>query len=1006
MFARKALLCLSLLATFAAANPSAADQFKSPPATSRAKFRYWIPDASVTTSYVQQDIADLAAKGAGGFELVPFYAYGNPTDAALPTDWNTYGFGTEAFRNVFDTALQAAVDNSLLMDFSLGASQGQGTPAEAGTEGLSIHLQLGVMTVRSGSSIIASVPEPQSLTGTLLSGGGFMHGLTNAEKGNLKGVIAGRIIKESESNSSDTTTKVIIDEDSIVDLSPYVNGLNLNWKVPAGNDTWKIFAFWEGFTNQVSCSGGINGTTTIQRGSLAVDHFSKAGAKLHTKFFDDHILTGEATKTNLRANGRYAWEDSMELLLVLPWTRGFLERFESAHGYSLVKYLPLLFNKGNSWARTYTPYDEEYVYGAYTTDHVSVHDANYRQTLSECYQEYLDYHVEWAKSHGIEFSTQVSYNLPLSFLNEIPSVDDPEGESLGFEDILDAYRSLSGPAQLAGRSDISSEVGAVFQPAYSQTIPELLLSIKKSYAGGLTMMVIHGMAYTGPYAQTTWPGYQPFGYGTTDSWSHIQPAWRHMDDVLGYLGRNQHILKSGKPRIDLAIYQSDSAWTAARIYDSDNLQAKGYTYNFIGPQNLQLPAASASNGVLSPDGPSYKALVFLNNTQIDEEVVSKVREFDRAGLPVFFVGEVQPLPLSSRPNEQYNTSVLVEQLIAHGTNIHHVKRNDDLPAALAKASITPRVQFSFPNSSIFSVYRTETQSGNDYVWLFNNANATFSSTPSFQVSKDMVPHLLDAWTGDTRPIGQYSFSNTGMQIPLKLQPYETIIIGFRPLTAKRQSWVTNTSGAVKAVSYTVDGKLYASIKGPSKVRINNTTERSLDAVVPSPTSLKLWNLEIQDWKGDPNDTTSIRTQISTHKFKNQTLLPWKSISPELENVSGIGTYTTNFTVPDIEDIGAYLSVGPIFNTLRVWVNGCLVGPFAADNAAVDISNHIRRGETNNVKVEVSTTLYNRIRAEMNATMCMGSLLPLTAPNYASAGSQSYGLMGPVVLDWVANRILE
>jgi hypothetical protein len=371
-------------------------------------------------------------------------------------------------------------------------------------------------------------------------------------------------------------------------------------------------------------------------------------------------------------------------------------------------------------------------------------------------------------------------------------------------------------------------------------------------------------------------------------------------------------------------------------------------------------------------------LVFLNNTQIDEEVLSKVREFDRAGLPVFFVGEVQPLPLSSRPNEPYNTSILVEQLIAHGTNIHHVKRNGDLPAALAKASITPRVQFSFPNSSIFSVYRTETQSGNDYVWLFNNANATFSSAPTFQVSKDRVPFLLDAWTGDTRPIGQYSFSNTGMRIPLRLQPYETIIIGFRSLTGKRQSWVTNTSGAVKAVSYTVDGRLYASIKGPSRVRINNTTERTLDAVVPSPTSLKLWNLEIQDWKGYPNDTTSVGTHISTHKFKNQVLLPWKSISPELENVSGIGTYTSNFTVPDIEDIGAYLSVGPIFNTLRVWVNGYMVGPFAADNAAVDISNYIRRGKTNNVKVEVSTTLYNRIRAEMNATMCMGYSLPLMA----------------------------
>lgn len=79
----------------------------------------------------------------------------------------------------------------------------------------------------------------------------------------------------------------------------------------------------------------------------------------------------------------------MELLFVLPWTRGFLERFESAHGYSLVKYLPLLFHKANSWARSFAPYPEEYVYGEYTTDGVSIHDANYRKTLSECYQEYL-----------------------------------------------------------------------------------------------------------------------------------------------------------------------------------------------------------------------------------------------------------------------------------------------------------------------------------------------------------------------------------------------------------------------------------------------------------------------------------------------------------------------------------------------------------------------------------------------------------------------------------------
>ena len=157
-------------------------------------------------------------------------------------------------------------------------------------------------------------------------------------------------------------------------------------------------------------------------------------------------------------------------------------------------------------------------------------------------------------------------------------MDGPEGESLGFKDILDAYRYLSRPAQLSGKGDISSEVGAVFRPAFSQSIPDLLHLIVRSYSGGLTMMVLHGMAYSGPYVKTSWPGYQPFSYRTTESWSPIQPAWQHMDDILGYLGRTQHILRAGRPRIDLAIYKSTSSWSPGRIYDSENLQSQGLHY--------------------------------------------------------------------------------------------------------------------------------------------------------------------------------------------------------------------------------------------------------------------------------------------------------------------------------------------------------------------------------------------------------------------------------------------
>jgi hypothetical protein len=99
-----------------------------------------LPDASIPIESLQRDIADLASIGAGGFEFVPFYSYGNPTGATPPTDWNVYGFGTEAYRGVFEAALEAAVQNDVLMDFSLGASQGQGTPAEPKADGLAVHL--------------------------------------------------------------------------------------------------------------------------------------------------------------------------------------------------------------------------------------------------------------------------------------------------------------------------------------------------------------------------------------------------------------------------------------------------------------------------------------------------------------------------------------------------------------------------------------------------------------------------------------------------------------------------------------------------------------------------------------------------------------------------------------------------------------------------------------------------------------------------------------------------
>lgn len=100
-----------------------------------------LPDASVPAENVGDDIRNLASVGAGGLEFLPFYLYGLPVAAHdTPTDWAKYGFGTPAFNDLFKSALGVARDEGLLMDFAVGANQGQGVPSEPRTPGLAVHL--------------------------------------------------------------------------------------------------------------------------------------------------------------------------------------------------------------------------------------------------------------------------------------------------------------------------------------------------------------------------------------------------------------------------------------------------------------------------------------------------------------------------------------------------------------------------------------------------------------------------------------------------------------------------------------------------------------------------------------------------------------------------------------------------------------------------------------------------------------------------------------------------
>jgi hypothetical protein len=131
--------CLSIHSVHALTNYQAdADidygNFQDPSSRVRPRFRYWLPDASVDSGTVRDNIRSAGAIGAGGVEFLPFYNYGSASPPGC--DWFTYGFGTPIFDSMFRVALEAHQESGLIMDFALGPNQGQGAPAYADDEGV------------------------------------------------------------------------------------------------------------------------------------------------------------------------------------------------------------------------------------------------------------------------------------------------------------------------------------------------------------------------------------------------------------------------------------------------------------------------------------------------------------------------------------------------------------------------------------------------------------------------------------------------------------------------------------------------------------------------------------------------------------------------------------------------------------------------------------------------------------------------------------------------------
>lgn len=276
---------------------------------------------------------------------------------------------------LFDTLIKAHGDHGLVMDFAMGPNQGQGVPAHQDDDGLTWDLRFRYV----------SVPINGIYNGTLPSWGTgkFLYALTALVVNTEQTSSSSPSLPNSPPSSR---TQKTLAKESLFDISDRVTAdghLEMSFKgeIPGRGHEHIIYAVYlvrAGLRAQASPTS-LKGPQSkpqdfTQAGSFTVDHFSARGAKVVTDFWEKYLLTN-GTKEALMKIGNYAWEDSQEFDEEIYWTKDLPTIFEARRGYSIVKWLPLMFHQNslNEHAADWFITDED--------DAGNSHIADYRTTV-------------------------------------------------------------------------------------------------------------------------------------------------------------------------------------------------------------------------------------------------------------------------------------------------------------------------------------------------------------------------------------------------------------------------------------------------------------------------------------------------------------------------------------------------------------------------------------------------------------------------------------------------
>lgn len=396
---------------------------------------------------------------------------------------------------------------------------------------------------------------------------------------------------------------------------------------------------------------------------------------------------------------------------------------------------------------------------------------DFYQTVSDLYTEYrLGGLKTWANSIGMKLRIQ-PYTTSFDSTYAASLVDIPEGESLGFEGDLDAFRVLATGRDIGGSTTIlSDELGAYMGKAYGVTWKFLLSTANLDMSAGVSQVVIHGFPYSSS-PDSRWPGFAAFtplgtsSNGFADAWGPRQPQWMFARNASRYLAHAQKLLQDSGPSIDVAIL--NDAWGVTGGWSDNSLNAAGFSYQFPTPELLIRHNVTVEDTRLAPSGPSYKAMV-VNSSAMDIRTAELLLKYAQDGLPLVLVEPLTNMTFSYSNDtdaELNRLSVLFSEILSLSTTTL-VSDTTAVPDALSTLGSQPSVRYSTTSNASLITYRRTMGSGYLY-WVYNNGDDVFNG--GFELEGEGYPLAINLWDGSVSPLAAFASSDGYVSVNSTIQ---------------------------------------------------------------------------------------------------------------------------------------------------------------------------------------------------------------------------------------------